>query len=113
MSSSCDQRVGIAKINALAVGNGFNAKWLAGGIARGGLHLKAYDVVIVVGVFVACGEIAEDAVLNFSSAGVYGNHFRDQQRRIVLQRDITVKVEYPLGWRGIRVGTQTRHCENQ
>src|SRR5579862_195226 len=97
VAAARDHCVLAAQIDALAVELVLHSESLGGGIAGGGDHLEADDVFRVEGVGVARGEIAIDAVADAVASGKNGDGLCDEQRGVLLEPDVAVKVEDAFG----------------
>src|SRR5258708_31325794 len=96
MPAGADEGVGVAEVDALAVELVLNAEFFGSGITRGGKHLEPDGVTIIVGILIACGEIAKNPVANLMSCAHYRAALRHLQAALVLVRDVTVVVQHAL-----------------
>ena len=104
------KRVGVAQVNALAVGAVFDAKVFVSVVAHGGEHFEADDIFVAEAIEVCGREIPVNAVAHLGAGAVYGDGFGDQERSVFLESDVAVKVEDAFGWRASGESRE-RACE--
>ena len=87
-----EKHVGIADLDALAIGNGRNRERLVAAIALNGQDIEADAHLLAMAVAIDGREIAQDSVADIIAFGIDGDGFAHRQRGVGIHRHVAEKI---------------------